>query len=184
MSNNVNAVLASKPAQVIFEERRTIKLQELYGAHATNSVHQDKAALVDSTNIENNAESSISKPQPVPPNKKRTISKPKTRSRKKNQSVTSQACHSIKSGSHNTLDLASPGSIPKRFKGEIQKISKKLGSTLALTANAQERQLLIRFSNAKSLEDIDSLVKSIPLVPQTGSFTFLSIALTKLIALW
>lgn len=39
-------------------------------------------------------------------------------------------------------------------------------------------------SNSKSLEEIESLVKSIPLVPQTGSYTFLSIALTKLIALW
>jgi hypothetical protein len=55
----------------------------LYGAHTKNSVYQDKITLVDSTNIENNAGPSTSKPQPVPPNKKRTISKPKTRSKKK-----------------------------------------------------------------------------------------------------
>jgi hypothetical protein len=78
------------------------------------------------------------------------------------------------------LNLASPGLIPERFKVEIQKIKKKLEIALSLAANEQERQLLIQFSNTKSLEDIESLVKSIPLVPQTGSFTFLSIALTKL----
>ncbi|RCI00988.1 hypothetical protein CU097_015217 [Rhizopus azygosporus] len=83
MKNNVGALLASKPAQVAFEKRRSGGLEELYGAHTKNSVYQDKITLVDSTNIKNNAGPSTSKPQPVPPNKKRTISKPKTRSKKK-----------------------------------------------------------------------------------------------------
>ncbi|KAG2232271.1 hypothetical protein INT48_001556 [Thamnidium elegans] len=86
--------------------------------------------------------------------------------------------------SNNILNLASPGLIPERFKVEIQKIKKKLEIALSSAANEQEKQLLIRFSNIKSLEDIESLVKSIPLVPQTGGFTFLSLALTKLITLW
>jgi sRNA-binding protein len=59
----------------------------LYNAHAQNSVYQDKAALVDSTNIINNAGPSTSQqspqPQPQPTNKKRATSKAKICSRKK-----------------------------------------------------------------------------------------------------
>ncbi|KAI8883881.1 hypothetical protein K501DRAFT_248809 [Backusella circina FSU 941] len=195
MSNNIDAVLASRPAQVAFEKRRGDELQELYGALVKNSVYQDKITLVDSTHIENNAGPSTSKSQPVPPNKKRTVSKPKTRPKKKTKRLEvrdikrlpfDQKIHTLVGnfGSNNILNLASPGLIPERFQVEIQKIMKKLEIALSLAANEQEKQLLIRFSNTKSLEDIESLVKSIPLVPQTGNFTFLSIALTKLIALW
>ncbi|ORE06617.1 hypothetical protein BCV72DRAFT_241865 [Rhizopus microsporus var. microsporus] len=186
MSNCVDAVLASKPAQVAFEKRRIGELEELYGAYTKTSVYQDKITLVDSTNIENNTGPSISKPQPELLNKKRTISKLKTRSNKKPERLEvkdveglsfDQKVHTLVGafGSNNILNFASPGLNPERFQVEIRKIMKRQKFALSLTANEQERQLLIRFSNSKSLEDIESLIKSIPPVPQT--------ALTKLFIL-
>ncbi|KAI9343669.1 hypothetical protein BD770DRAFT_397985 [Pilaira anomala] len=195
MRNNVGAVLASKPAQVAFEKGKRSELEKLYGAHVKNSVYQDKITFIDSTNIENNAGPSTSKSQPVPSNNKRAISKPNTRSKKKTKRIEvrdikhlpfDQKIHTLVNNfcSNNILNLASPGLIPERFKVEINKIKKRLQIVLPLAVNEQERQLLIRLSNTKSLEDIEALAKSIPLVPQTGNFIFLSIALTKLVALW
>ncbi|KAI8093946.1 hypothetical protein BDF21DRAFT_448255 [Thamnidium elegans] len=201
MRNNLDAVLASKPTQVTFEKRRSGELEELYGAHIKNSVYQDKITLVDSTNIENNARSSASQAAAstildvATISSAIVISKPKTRSKKKTKRLEvrdikhlpfDQKIHTLVGTfcSNNILNLASPGLIPERFKVEIQKIKKKLEIALSSAANEQEKQLLIRFSNIKSLEDIESLVKSIPLVPQTGGFTFLSLALIKLITLW
>ncbi|KAG2208111.1 hypothetical protein INT47_010473, partial [Mucor saturninus] len=84
MKNNVSAVLASKPAHVVFEKRENSELEELYGAHTKKSVLQDKITLVDSTTIiDNNAKPSTSTPQPVHSYDKRASSKPNTRSKKK-----------------------------------------------------------------------------------------------------
>ncbi|KAG2208157.1 hypothetical protein INT47_010519, partial [Mucor saturninus] len=71
--------------------------------------------------------------------------------------------------SNNILNLTSPGLIPERFQAEIQKVKERLEIPLSLVANEQERQLLVRLTSTKSLEDIGSLVKSISLVPQTVS---------------
>ncbi|KAG1050272.1 hypothetical protein G6F43_007442 [Rhizopus delemar] len=87
MNNSVDAVLESKPAQIAFEKRKTGEFKQLYNAHVQNGVYQDKTALVDSTNIINNAGPSTSQqspqPQPQPTNKKRATPKAKTSSRKK-----------------------------------------------------------------------------------------------------
>ncbi|KAG1166243.1 hypothetical protein G6F36_013020 [Rhizopus arrhizus] len=66
MNNSVDAVLESKPAQPAFEKRKTGELKQLYNAHSQNSVYQDKTALVDSTNIINNAGPSTSQQSPQP----------------------------------------------------------------------------------------------------------------------
>ncbi|KAG1138085.1 hypothetical protein G6F38_010821 [Rhizopus arrhizus] len=194
-----HAVLESNTAQVVFEKRKTGERKQSYNANAQNSVYQDKATLVGSNNIISNAGPSTSQqspqPQPRPTNKKKAISKAKIRSKKKPKRLQvkdikdlplNQKVHALVDafGLNNVLNLASPRLVPERFQYEILKIMKRYKFTLSLTANEKERQLLIQLSKCKSLEDIEPLVKSIPLVPPSGSFTFFSIALTKLIALW
>ncbi|KAG0946801.1 hypothetical protein G6F57_007808 [Rhizopus arrhizus] len=179
MTNSVDAVLESKPAQVVFEKRKTGERKQLYNAHAQNSVYQDKATLVDSNNIIKKSNF-----QGKDMLKKKKLKRLQVKDMK--DLPLNQKVHALVGafGSNNILNLASPGLVPERFQYEILKRMKRYKFTLPLAANEKERQFLIQLSNCKSLEDIEPLVKNIPLVPPSGSFTFFSIALTKLIALW
>jgi hypothetical protein len=86
----------------------------------------------------------------------------------------------ICSGVNDTLDLTIPGLLPARFKNEIEKLATRLNLSLTLAATEDEQRFLLNITKSKTLQDIESLVKGIPLVPQSGPMTYFSIALTKL----
>lgn len=84
------------------------------------------------------------------------------------------------SGNDNTLDLTSPGVIPTRFSKIMNRISINLQMPLLLKYTGEERSILIKVTEAKSLNDIEEIVKDIPLVPRVGHQSYIYIALSKL----
>ncbi|KAG0782262.1 hypothetical protein G6F16_005759 [Rhizopus arrhizus] len=172
MTNSVDAVLESKPAQVVFEKRKTgvimldLQLPSNHHSHSHNlQIRKEQLPRQRYAQEKKLKRLQVKDMKDLPLNQK---------------------VHALVGafGFNNVLNLASPGLVPERFQYEILKRMKRYQFTLPLAANEKERQFLIQLSNCKSLEDIELLVKNIPLVPPSGSFTFFSIALTKLIALW
>lgn len=84
------------------------------------------------------------------------------------------------SDNDNTLDLTSPGVIPARFSKIMNRISVNLQMPLLLKYTGEERSILIKVTKAKSLNDIEEIVKDIPLVPRVGHQSYIYIALSKL----
>ena len=84
------------------------------------------------------------------------------------------------SGKNNILDLTSPGAIPVRFAKAMTHISSDLQLPLSLTYTREERAILTKTIRAKSLNDIQDIVKNIQLVPRVGLQSYIYIALSKL----
>lgn len=84
------------------------------------------------------------------------------------------------SGTFNTLDFTKSGTIPARFVNTIKKISKELELPLAIAVTGKERQILLKVCQGTTHSDIGAIIQSIPIVPQSGTLTYLLIALSKL----
>lgn len=84
------------------------------------------------------------------------------------------------SGKNNILDLTSPGAIPVRFAKAMTRLSSDLQLPLSLTYTTEERAILTKTIRAKSLNDIQDIVKDIRLVPRAGLQSYIYIALSKL----
>lgn len=84
------------------------------------------------------------------------------------------------SGKNNTLDLTSPGAIPVHFAKAMTHLSSDLQLPLSLTYTTEERAILTKTIRAKSLNDIQGIVKDIRLVPRVGLQSYIYIALSKL----
>ncbi|CAO0792965.1 unnamed protein product [Mucor circinelloides] len=71
----------------------------------------------------------------------------------------------VPNGEGNILDLVSPGLIPSRFEKEMKDIVRDLNIPLKLVCSREERAILIKASEAISLKQIETVIKSIMLVP-------------------
>ncbi|KAG0757902.1 hypothetical protein G6F62_008661 [Rhizopus arrhizus] len=83
-------------------------------------------------------------------------------------------------GEGNILDLVSPGLIPSRFAKEMKNIVCGLKIPLKLVCAKEERVILIKTSEATSLKQIETVIKSIMLVPRVGLKSYLFISLSKI----
>lgn len=78
------------------------------------------------------------------------------------------------------MDLVSPGLIPSRFEKEMKDIVRDLNIPLKLVCSREERAILIKASEAISLKQIETVIKSIMLVPRVGLKSYLFISLSKM----
>lgn len=72
------------------------------------------------------------------------------------------------------MDLSSPGIIPVRFKKAMKEIVRDMDIPFKVVCTKEERMILIKVSVATSLEELESVVKSIVLVPRVGLQSSLS----------
>ncbi|KAG2221674.1 hypothetical protein INT45_002712 [Circinella minor] len=72
------------------------------------------------------------------------------------------------SGNRNRLDFCKPGFFPSRFQKTIPKLQKSLGVPFESAIKKEEREILLNISKADSIDDIEIIIKDIPLVGGSG----------------
>ncbi|KAI8142005.1 hypothetical protein BJV82DRAFT_616746 [Fennellomyces sp. T-0311] len=95
-------------------------------------------------------------------------------------------CKSFNKGKKpdNRLDITSKGVFPARLAKIHRSIKSNYFVPVQLAIKWEERQVLLRLAKSTSLQDVEDLIKSIPLVSGTEMEKFMFLALTKLVVMW
>ncbi|KAG1140783.1 hypothetical protein G6F37_009190 [Rhizopus arrhizus] len=187
LRNNCDTVLNSEPVKIIIRNEgiKASHWRSLYTTGVIENVYKDKNDMVEQTRI---LSSSTTPPLPTQSSiaSKRDSDElnDNTNNRGSNKKLSHLKLGDIKGlslndklekltkayGAGNILDLASPGLIPSRFAKEMKNIVRDLKIPLKLVCTREERAILIKTSEATSLKQIETVIKSIMLVPRKDGF--------------
>ncbi|CEG64737.1 hypothetical protein RMATCC62417_01659 [Rhizopus microsporus] len=199
LRNNCDTVLNSEAVKIIIRNEGIKHWRSLYTTRVIEDVYKDKNDMVEQTRI---LLSSTTLPLPT---QSSIVSKrdsdefnDNTNNRSNNKKLNHLKLGDIKGlslndklekltkayGEGSILDLVSPGLIPSRFAKEMKDIVRDLKIPLKLVCTREERVILIKTSEATSLKQIETVIKSITLVPRVGLKSYLFISLSKMLLLF
>ncbi|KAG1448620.1 hypothetical protein G6F56_008890 [Rhizopus delemar] len=188
MVERCQSVIRSDVARTLVVKERVEQSRTLYCDHITEAVLKDKTnAVTNSSSLSNTATSAAAKRTISLNSAQQSNKRPRRLNASYLKALSSDGklqCLAEHYGKNNTLDLTSPGAIPVHFAKAMTHLSSDLQLPLSLTYTTEERAILTKTIRAKSLNDIQGIVKDIRLVPRVGLQSYIYIALSKLLLLY
>ncbi|KAI8147485.1 hypothetical protein BJV82DRAFT_348631 [Fennellomyces sp. T-0311] len=177
-------VLDSDAAEVLVQKKKQAQKKYVYQAKLQTDVYQDKTYISGKARLGKRQGSPSVKAPNGQPKRGRRLNPADFAHMTVSQQI-HRLCIAYSTNTEcNRLNLSENDFFPKRFAKIIDQLQKSLAKPLRFALKTKEQAYLLQLSNCKNLGDVESLIKSIPLVTGSGIEKFLFLALSKLTVLW